>query len=376
MCWRLHKALYGLKQAPRAWYAKLRAALEELGYRATAADPALFVRKRGSGGAQQLEFMLVYVDDLLVAGSKHDVQCAKQAVLMRFKGRDLGEAGVYLGLHIERDRAAGTLKVSQPAYTAQVLTKHSMEEAKSRSTPMDAGSKLSWEGGAELEGSERTRYAALVGSLLYLANCTRPDVAHSTSMLARFMSAPGQQHMQAAKGVLRYLAGSMGEGIVFSQQHGGALVGWGDADYAGCADTKRSTSGYVFVRAGGAVSWSSKRQSVVALSTAEAEYISAAALVREALWLQQLERDMRLAGAGQTTLLYTDNQAALALLRGAMGSRRVKHVDVPYHFAREKVQEGKVCFVYCPSSEMAADMLTKAVSAPMLQKCKDKVGIK
>jgi hypothetical protein len=371
-CWQLHKALYGLKQAPRAWYGKLRRALEEFGFVAATADPALFVRSHD----KETEFLLVYVDDLLIAARELIVvEHTKKEVLSRFKGRDLGEAGVYLGLHITRDRAAGTLKVSQQAYSSQLLKKHGLEEAKSRSTPMDQGTKLSKEGDSVQDEGERKRYASTVGALLYLANCTRPDIAYATSSLARFMSAPTQQHLQAAKAVLRYLAGTLDQGVVYSKHHGDGLVGYGDADYAGCVDTRRSTSGYVFLCAGGAVSWQSKRQTVVALSTAEAEYIAAAALVREALWLQRLERDMCMNETDVPVPLRTDNQAALHIINGSMGSRRVKHVEVPFHFARDMTEKGKVQFAYCSTNEMAADALTKPLGPSALGKCKKLMGL-
>ena len=374
LCWRLHKALYGLKQAPRAWYATLRAALEALGYTAAGGDPSLFTRVSDLG----VVFLVVYVDDILVAANNTAaVQNAKREVLGRFKGRDLGEAGVYLGLEISRDRGAGTLTISQPAFTAQLLEKHGMGAAKGRGTPLDAGCKLSREGTPLQSGGGSNPYAELVGSLLYLSNTTRPDLAYATGALALFMAQPCEQHMQAAKAVLRYLTGSQSVGITYSRD-GGELVGYGDADHGGCVDTRRSTTGFVFVRNGGAVCWCSKRQPVVALSTAEAEYIAAAALVREALWLQQLERDLQLGGNGGAAAqvqLLTDNQAALALLHGATGARRVKHVEVPYHFARQHVESGRVAFSYTPSEQMVADALTKPLGPSALARCKKAMGM-
>lgn len=374
-CWHLHKALYGLKQAPRAWYQKLRSALEELGFTAAGADSALF--SRVSGGCPV--FLVVYVDDILVAAQHIEaVKQAKHDVLQRFKGRDMGEASVYLGVEIKRDRAAHTLTISQAGYAAQLLQKHGMEAAKGRSTPLDAGCKLSSGDGAVLGERESRQYAELVGSLLYLSNCTRPDLAFATGALARFMSAPTGQHAQAAKQVLRYLVDTHSQGITYSQQSGGGsgLVGYGDADYGGCVDTRRSTTGFVFVRSGGAVAWCSKRQGVVALSTAEAEYVAAAAVVREAMWLRQLEWDLKRGEeAAAQVQLFTDNQAALALLHGAMGSRRVKHIDIVYHFSREHVESGEVCFSFCPTGEMAADCLTKALGPTAFRKCKEKMGM-
>jgi len=293
---RLHKALYGLKQTPRAWYTALKGALEKMGWKAGQADSALFTRETAVG----LVVMLVYVDDILVASrSLGEVQRAKRELLERFAGRDLGEAGVYLGIEIVRDRAERTITLTQRANAAALVEKFGMGEAKGKSTPLDLGMKLSKVGPAmEWDGGGKNPYAEMVGSLLYLSNCTRPDLAHATSQLARFMAAPTQQHWGAAKGVLRYLAGTLGMGIQYGKGNS-QVVGYGDADYAGCVDTRRSTTGYIFMLNGGAVSWSSKRQSCVTLSTAEAEYVAAATAVKEALWFRKLEGDLQLGGDGQ-----------------------------------------------------------------------------
>ena len=370
----LQKAIYGLKQAPRQWHAKLSEALREMGATVSEADPGLYSCSTKHGEVH----LLVYVDDVLIA-AQHiaAVEVVKSSLLARFDARDLGEARQFVGLKISRDRVSQTLTLSQQAAAGALVQKFGLAEAKGKATPLTAGLSLSKEGKQLAEGAARG-YREAVGSLMYLSNCTRPDLCHATNTLARHMAAPTEEHWAAAKGVLRYLAGTAGLGITYRKQvECTELVGYGDADYAGCQDTRRSTTGYVFVVNGGAVSWGSTLQKTVALSTAEAEYMAAASLVKEALWLQKLQRDLQLGGspaaASRGTLLFTDNQAALALLRNPIVSQRAKHIAVLYHFAREKVQSGEVEFQYCPTELMLADLFTKQLPTEKFARIKEKI---
>lgn len=367
---KLHRALYGLKQAPRAWHAKLRSALCELGFQQSEADPALFIKPGEC-------CVLTHVDDMLVAGqNQQHVRAAKQALLQRFEGRDLGAAQCFLGQHIIRDRARRVLSVHQQPYTQSLLQRFSMEHSKPNAVPLSSSTHLnsSPEHQPLEDGSV---YSQLVGSLLYLSTCTRPDIAYSTSLLSRFMSRPCQQHLTSAKSVLRYLAGTAGYGLQFtgnSKQPG--IVAFCDADWAGCHDTSRSTSGYVFLLHGAAVSWSSKRQSTVALSTAEAEYMAAAWAVREALAWLKLEEDRLPLGAHGAMPLYTDNQATLAMLTNPMATQRSKHISTQYRFARESVESGQVQVHYVRSQQQVADVLTKNLPAPKFSSAREALGVK
>jgi len=307
------------------------------------------------------------------------VQQVKKQVLSKFKGRDLGEVSTFIGIQITRDREAKSIKLSQSKAIAELVEKQGLGAAKGRATPLHHSQQLVKEGEPlEWEGKSNP-YAELIGCLLYLSNCTRPDISHAAGMLARFSSAPTVEHMQVAKGVVRYLAGTQQHGLVYKQcinSSSSRVRGYGDADYAGCKDTRRSTTGYVFMLNGAAISWCSRRQAVVATSTAEAEYIAAAAMVKEAMWLSKLMKDLQ-QWDGQPLQLLTDNQAALALLTGSnSNSQRAKHIDIVYHYARERVERGDVAFAYCPSSEMAADALTKPVTLQVFGKCRHVFGVR
>jgi hypothetical protein len=186
------------------------------------------------------------------------------------------------------------------------------------------------------------------------------------------MSRPTEAHWAAAKGILRYLLGTSEKGLVFAPSRVG-LIGYTDADYAGDIHTRRSTTGHVFVLNSAAISWSSRLQVTVAASTAEAEYMAAASSVKEALWLRTLLSELRLI-SGPVPIM-TDNQACLALLKNPLTSQRAKHIDVQYHFARERVVRNEVSFEYIPTSEMVADCMTKALPRPKFLFCIDAMGM-
>jgi hypothetical protein len=264
-------------------------------------------------------------------------------------------------MSIVRDRAKRQLKLHQATMAASILSQFGMDDAKLNSTPMQPSVKLQI--GRDSDSSQplpaNYPYAELVGSLLYLSCCTRPDISYAVGSLARYMAKPSIEHWQAAKALLRYLRGTQSLGLNFGRVASGCLQVFADADYAGCLDTRRSTTGYVFLISGTAVSWSSKLQHTVAVSTAEAEFMAAAAAVREALWFKLLADDLGWT-LGCLTIL-GDNQAALHLLKNPAISHRAKHIDVLHLFARERVVRGEVQFKYCPTEYNVADILTKSL---------------
>lgn len=365
----LHKALYGLKQAPRAWHMRLKKELEAMGFTASQADPGLYVKQ----GAHAV-YLLVYVDDFLVASKS--LECiteVKSALSMAFDIKDLGEAKYFLGITIERHRAAKTLAISQKRMTTELIHKYGMEDAKPKTVPLSSSTRLSAGDEDETLDTKAMPYSELVGSLLYLSVCTRPDITQAVGALARYMAHPKMAHWNAAKGVLSYLAGTKEAHITFEAGNT-ELLGYCDADYAGDIDTRRSTTGYVFLLNGGAISWSSRLQPTVAASTTEAEYMAAAHAVKEALWLRKLMTDFNKLEPGPVRIK-TDNQAALSLLKYPISSMRSKHIDVIHHFARERVARGEVTFDYVPTTKMIADMMTKALPEGKHTECCHAMGM-
>jgi len=367
---RLRKALYGLKQAPRAWHATLKAALQEFGFKEGDADPGLVFKGEGL----ERVWVVVYVDDLLVVGELSRVQEVKQQLLEKFQGKDMGEARMFVGFRISRDRAARTLHISQPAHAQQLVETVGLSQLKGRGVPISTADRVGAAGKA-LGEEGKELYSEVVGSLLYLSTHTRPDLAHATGVLSRYMACPTEELWALCKGVVRYLGGTSSMEIIYGGVHAHTgLVGYVDSDYAGDTADRKSTSGFVFLQAGGAVSWGSKKQSTVSSSTTEAEYVAAGLGVREARWFQKLGGDLEgwgeqgkeggwVGGAAAGPIqLYSDSTSALSLLNNNMISARSKHIDVCYHVAREQVDLGTVVFTYCPTDKMKVDMLTKPIS--------------
>lgn len=374
MVCRLRKALYGLRQAPRAWHTRLKRELESLGFTASEADPGLYVQRTGGHDI----YLLVYVDDILIASENMSgAERVKASLMSTFDIRDLGDAHYFLGMDIVRDRNVGTVKLAQRRMVEELVSKYGLEAGKAKSVPMSPSIKLCKpnDDGMMLD-KEAHNYSELVGSLLYLSVCTRPDIAYAVGALARFMAKPAIEHWHAAKSVLRYLSGTVDYGIIFGHNSNKAIdvVGYCDSDYAGDVVSRRSTTGYTFIMNGGCISWSSRLQPTVAASTAEAEYMSAASAVKEALWLRKLLVDFGMVVS--TMLIYCDNQGAIKLLKHPIASVRSKHIDVIYHFARERVARKEVCFEYIASELMAADCMTKPLPEGKHRFCCDAMGVR
>jgi hypothetical protein len=347
----------------------LKQELEGMSFTASGADPGLYTAQvQGT-----IVYVLVYVDDILVAASSSEaVSWVKEQLAAAFDVRDLGEAAYFLGMRLVRDRGSRTLKLTQQRLATELVARYGLGEAKAKSTPMSSSVKLTKASQGSSLDTEQFGYSELVGSLLYLSVCTRPDIAQAVGALARYMSAPGVEHWNAAKGVLRYVAGTLNVGIIYGGSQAG-LQGFCDADYAGDLDTRRSTTGYVFTLAGGAISWSSRLQPTVAVSTTEAEYMAAAQAVKEGLWLRKLMNDLRWHTG--VVSIHSDNQGTLKLLKHPISSVRSKHIDVMHHFARERVARKEVAFEYCATDKMIADCLTKPLSEKQFSMCCVGMGV-
>jgi hypothetical protein len=317
-------------------------------------------------------YLLVWVDDILIAvPDNQSVSWVKQHLNSTFDSRDLGEAKLFVGINIERDRSAGTIKISQRRLIEDLISKFGMGDCKPRAIPLSSSVPLTKDEGNLLDKGQYP-YAELVGSLIYLTVCTRPDIALAVSALSRYMSKPAASHWLAAKGVLRYLAGTPDHGIIFraGDNH---LHGYCDSDHGGDKDTRRSTTGYVFMLNGGAISWSSKLQPTVAVSSTEAEYMAAAFAVKEALWLRKLSFEFNLPIA--PVPIYGDNQSTLKQLKHPIATTRSKHIDVVYHSARERAERGEVVFSYVSTADNVADIFTKPLPDFKFIKCRESLGI-
>lgn len=345
----LNKALYGLKQAPRAWYDKLNKALIELGFKRSENEPCIYIRKRESS----LMFIAVYVDDLLIFwNNESEISFLKNKLKMKFEMKDLGEADTFLGIKIESKN--GVISINQTEYTNKVLKRFNMSDCKKVSTPLECKLKLEK---SEITSNELP-YRELIGSLMYLAVCSRPDIAHAVSYLSQFNNCYNYTHWAAAKRVLRYLSGTKTFSLIF-RRTGKPLYGYVDADHGGDVCDRKSYSGYAFILAGGAISWESRKQKTVALSSAEAEYVALSEACREAVFLRRVYTEL----SGKTLIvkLLSDSQSAIKITQNPVMHQRTKHIDVRHHFVRDMVCSGDVCLEYLSTQDMMADILTKGL---------------
>lgn len=366
---RLHKSIYGLKQSPRCWNHVLDEFLTTLGFKQTPSDPCLY---RSSGEMSLL--IAVYVDDLVLAGRYiGQIEKAKQKLSSRFKMKDLGELKHFLGINVVQEVKKGRLWIGQPTYVIGILEKFGMSDSKPVSTPSDTDSRLSKRTDGD-EAANMETYQAAVGSLLYLSTRTRPDIAYAVGKVSRFCSNPTPEHWSAVKRILRYLGGTKNLGLLYRREET-CCVGYSDADWGGSLDDRKSTSGYVFVWSGAAVTWRSQKQTCVALSTAESEYVALAAAVQEALWLGQLKKDIT-AGRADPIEIREDNQSAICMATNPRFHSRTKHIDLKYHFVRDHVSQGDVTLTYCPTEKMVADILTKSLPAPRFRELREQMGVR
>ncbi|KAL5852379.1 hypothetical protein ACOSQ3_007497 [Xanthoceras sorbifolium] len=372
---RLNKSLYGLKQAPRCWYKRFDSFIISLGYNRLSSDHCTYYKRFGDDG--DFIIMLLYVDDMLVAGPNKDrVQELKAQLAREFDMKDLGPANKILGMQIQRDRNNRKIWLSQKNYLNKILRRFNMQDCKPISTPLPINFKLSssMSPSNEAERMEMSRipYASAVGSLMFAMICTRPDIAQAVGVISRYMANPGREHWNNVKRILRYIRGTSDVALCY----GGSdftVRGYVDSDFAGDLDKRKSTTGYVFTIAGGAVSWISKLQTVVALSTTEAEYMAATQACKEAIWIQRLLEE--LGHKQEKIVLFCDSQSALHIARNPAFHSRTKHIGVQYHFVREVVEEGNVDMQKIHTKENLADAMTKPINADKFIWCRSSFGL-
>ena len=370
---KLQKSLYGLKQSPRQWYKKFDNFVLQIGFKRSDYDACVYCKRSQTSFA----YLLLYVDDMLLAAkSLEEIKKIKLQLESKFHMKDLGAARKILGMEISRDRRYSKLYLSQENYVLKILERFGMDKAKAVNTPMAAHFKLSKQQAhvsqQEVEEMATIPYASAVGSLMYAMVCTRPDLAHAVSVVSRFMANPAKEHWQAVKWIFRYLKGTHSSHLEFSRDTTN-LIGYVDADYAGCMDTRRSTSAYVFTFGGCAVSWRSRLQECVALSTAEAEYMALSDALKEAIWLRNIHGE--LTQGIQKLRIMCDSQSAIYLTKDSMFHERTKHIDVRYHKLREVLAEGDIIVEKVSTSDNAADMLTKVLTLTKFKHCLDLVSL-
>ena len=363
---KLNLGLYGTRTANRGWNKTLHDALTEFGLQRSSADHGLYYTTHGDKPA----FLFTHVDDLVWAGDLGLWERLVTFLKARFEFTDLGELTWVLGMRVTRDPLLNTISLDQEKFTRKIAERFDVaHDTRIVSTPADPNTPLTKEMNAvtpedvrEMKGKP---YRELVGCLLYLVVCTRPDMAQAVGALCRFQQNPGPQHWTAAVRALRYALDTAHLGLTFGGKQPDAsafeLIGFCDADWAGCVDTRRSTSGYIFLLFGCIISYKSALQHCVSLSTCEAEYVAASEAAREAVWLANLIAEISHEVLPTPIRLNEDNQGAIALAKNPVGHGRNKHIDLRHHFLRELVETGKIVMTYIPTNDQLADIFTKAL---------------
>jgi hypothetical protein len=362
----LRKSLYGLKQAPRAWYKRFADYVSSIGFSQSKSDNSLFIYRRDT----TIAYLLLYVDDIILTTSTDVLRTSIISLLSsEFAMKDLGPLSYFLGISVTRH--SGGIFLSQKKYAEEVLERAGMSSCKSCPTPVDTKSKLSTNTGTQYE--DPSLYRSLAGALQYLT-FTRPDISYAVQQICLFMHNPMEVHMQALRRILRYIKGTSQCGLHLYSSPTTSLISYTDADWGGCPDTRRSTSGYCVFLGDNLLSWSSKRQPTLSRSSAEAEYRGVANVVSESCWLRNLLLELH-CPIQKATIVYCDNVSAIYLAGNPVQHQRTKHIEMDIHFVREKVARGQVRVLHVPSRYQIADIFTKGLPLVLFQDFRDSLSV-
>ncbi|RVW12206.1 Retrovirus-related Pol polyprotein from transposon TNT 1-94 [Vitis vinifera] len=363
---RLRKSLYGLKQSPRAWFEQFTKVVKGYGFVQCQSDHTLFVKHFPE---RKLAIIIIYVDDIILIGDHEEkIDLLKKLLTKEFEIKDLGNLKYFLGMEIARSKKG--IAVSQRKYVLDLLNETGMLGCKPAETPMDTTVKLE-----ESDGSapvDKGRYQRLVGKLIYLSH-TRPDIGFSVSVVSQFMNNPTEKHMTIVIRILRYLKMTPGKGLFFQRTTKKEIEIFSDADWAGSVTDRRSTSDYCSFVWGNLVTWQSKKQSVVARSSAEVEFRAMAQGICEGIWLNRLLEELRVP-LKHPMVLYCDNQAAISIAKNPVHHDRTKHVEIDRHFIKENIEEG-VFKVSTHTNCQTVDILTKALARVNFEDLTEKLGM-
>ncbi len=366
--WRLKKGLYGLRQAGRQWYIHLHEAYSSLGFTRCESDWSVYIRKTASA----LTISASSVDDLLIASSsKSESDLTASQIQEKFAITDGGDTEWLLGCRIRRWRERRLLMIDQEQYTTQILSDFKMENCNAVKMPCPLfrlTTNMCSKTDDERLTAAQLPYCAIVGKCMYLSNCTRPDISFAVRELAKFMSNYGPKHYEAAKHLLRYLQGTRGRGIIYGNAPNPYPIfkAFADSDWA-MSEGRKSVSGYIVELANGPLTWSSKQQVVIALSSCEAEYLACSHCARQILWLRSLFDELGFPQRHATSL-FCDNQGTVACTHDPQAHSHMKHIDIPAHFIRDCVNHRLIDVIHIPGIENPADLLTKPLHRTIHQK--------
>ena len=362
---KLKKALYGLKQAPRAWYDRLTQYLIDNHYRRGGIDRTLFIKHHD----HDIFVAQIYVDDI-VFGSTNKTKVDEFVSVMssEFEMSMVGELNYFLGMQVKQTSMG--IMLSQSKYANNLVKRFGLENGKDFETPMSTTLKLDKD--EKGKSVDQSLYRSMIGSLLYLT-ASRPDICFSVGLCARFQANPKESHLKAVKRIIRYIKGTYNLGLFYSFDTNDILVGYCDADWAGNIDDRKSTSGGCFYVGNNLVSWSSKKQNSVSLSSSEAEYIAAGSACTQLLWMKQILKDYEIEQGKMT--LYCDNLSAINISKNPVQHSRTKHIDIRHHFIRDLVEHSIVTLEHMPTKNQLADLFTKPLDKERFKTLRMSIGM-
>ncbi|KAL0551185.1 hypothetical protein IC582_010271 [Cucumis melo] len=364
---KLQKSLYGLKQSPRAWFDRFTTFVKFQGYNQGHADHTLFTKASKTGN---IAILIVYVDDIvLTRDDQTEISQLKQRMGDEFEIQDLGNLKYFLEMEVARSKEG--ISVSQRKYTFDLLTETGMLGYCPADTPIEFNCKLG--NFDDQVPVDKEQYQRFVGKLIYLSH-TRSDISFVVSVVSQFMQAPYEKHMEAVNRILRYLKNTPGKGLMFRKINRKTIEAYTDSDWAGSVIDRKSTSSYCTFVWGNLVTWRSKKQSVVAGSSAEAEYRAMSLEICEEIWLQKVLSDLH--QECETPLkFFCDNKAAISIANNPVQHDRTKHVEIDRHFIKERLDSESICISYIPSSQQIVDVLTKGLLRLHFDLCISKLGL-
>lgn len=379
-CCKLRRALYGLRQGARAWNLHLSDQLQSLGFKNCISAPSAYVRSSNEGEivmSTHSDDLQADCDSLANERHSHAIQFKQElASIFEFTEKDTRNKAKILGMTVDYDESLNCVKITIAMKIDDMLARYNMQDSKPADSPMLANALAIFQNDAsDAFDNPPWPYAKLIGELMWIGNTVRPDIAFAVNALARQLKNPKQSHWEAAKRVLRYLKGSKDLGIVYNRSASKEVVGYSDSDWATDPADRKSTTGYLFVYAGGAVSWKSRKQTVVATSTAEAEYLAASSATNEARWLRSFLTEINRQHDGPTTI-FVDNMAAIHMTRNPVYYSKTKHIDLRAHHLRDEVQKGTICLKHIQGDLNPADILTKPLSPLLHKRCVELLGMK
>ena len=357
---KLNKALYGLKQSPRLWYEHLLGILQKHGLEAMPYDSAIFIHR-----AQKI-IIVCHVDDMIITGPcESEIDKLINSLRKSIKIEKIGNINQFLGMQIHTDYNKKSIRLNQNKYTSKLLDKFNKKDFAPVLSPVEQGVNL--EKALEQASAQSiNQYQQEVGSLIYLAMNTRPDITFAVNRCARFMANPNQTHFKAVDRIWKYLNKYPQLGLCYDcTTINESILGYTDADWGGDTTTRKSTTGYVFQLNNNNISWVSMLQKTIALSSCEAEYMALKEAIKESIYLNNMIRYfynlIEIKCPAQVPRLLSDSQSALKLANNPEFHKRTKHIDITYHFIRDVIKQKQVELEYINTKSQNADGFTKAL---------------